>query len=181
MGEFTKSLGNPASIARFVSCKKKGGAFILLSEKIELVLDVFEQSKIDLNWFESQKEADENKENTINHELAGVGVKNKTPPKYKERARLATELQDVLISRRLAKDGIAVHKPLVDFVESDIGKSAINALKQKLGEVRKAEGNQVDRKFFPRQTENAAPVNVEQQKKLDALINDWKRKSHSKY
>ena len=147
---------------------------IKLSDKIELILGIFSQCKTEYTWYASQLEAEENKENTLRHELEGVGINHRTPPGYRERARLATELQETLIARRAAKDYVAITKPMADFLSTEIGKKLINNLQQLLGEARKAESKLIDRRFRKRQTENSAPENPEFKKKLDLLISEWK-------
>ena len=111
-------------------------AQIKLSERIELILSILNQCKSDHIWYTSQLETEENKGNTLRHELEGVGVNHRTPPGYRERARLATELQAALIARRAAKDYIAITKPMADFLASDIGKNMVHQLQQQLGETR---------------------------------------------
>ena len=152
-------------------------AELKLSQKIELILGILNQCKTDHIWYISQLEAEENKENTIRHEIEGVGLSNRTPPGYKERARLATELQAALISRRVAKDYVAITKPMADLLATDAGKNMINQLQKQLGETRKAEYKLVDRRFRKRQTENTAPENSELRKSLDTLIKEWKGNS----
>ena len=151
-------------------------AKIKLSEKVELVLGIFAQCKTDYNWYASQMEVEENKENTLRHEIEGVGINNRTPPGYRERARLATELQEALIARRVAKDYVTITKPMADFLSTDIGKKMINNLQQLLGDARKAEAKLLDRRFQKRQTINIAPENAELNKSLDSLIKEWKKK-----
>ena len=152
-------------------------AQIKLSEKIELVLAILNQSKSDYTWYASQLEVEENKENTLRHEIEGVGINHRSPPGYRERARLATELQEALIARRAAKDYVAITKPMADFLSVEIGKSLINHLQKLLGETRKAESKLVDRRFNKRKTDNTAPENPELKKNLDALICEWKANS----
>jgi len=152
-------------------------AQIKLSEKIELILGILSQCKSDYSWYASQLEVEENKENTLRHEIEGVGINHRTPPGYRERARLATELQEALIARRAAKDYVAITKPMADFLITDIGKKMVNQLQQLLGEARKSESKLVDRRFLKRQTENIAPENLELKKNLDKLIREWKDNS----
>ena len=155
-----------------------------LSEEIEAILYFFERCKLDNKWHEGQYEVEENRENTLRHEIEGIGVKFRSPPNYKDRARLATELQEALIARRLSKDLIAIHKPLVDFADSEVGKNAINQLKQKLGEVRKLETNAANRIFYKRKTDNDAPENettMANKANLDKMIRDWKQKTKVKH
>ena len=83
----------------------------------------------------------------------------------------------LLISRRISKDIISINQPVVIFADSDVGKNAINALKNVLGEVRKAEEKMDGRQFFKRRTENVAPENPVLKKNLESLIKDWKKSS----
>ena len=75
----------------------------MLSEKIKLAIDLLEQCHSDYTWYKAQLEADQNKENTIRHELEGIGITHRKPPGYKERARLATDYQNVLIHTELQR------------------------------------------------------------------------------
>ena len=97
-----------------------------LSEKLELILGLCEQCKSDYNWYKKQQEAEEGKQNNIQHELEGVGSTNQSPPAYKERARLATEYQSILIARRIAKDNKQLNEPVAIFLDSETGRNAIN-------------------------------------------------------
>jgi len=148
---------------------------IRLSEKLELVLGILNQCKTDYAWYTAQLEAEEKRDNTLRHELEGVGVDHRKPPGYKERARLATELQNVLIARRIAKDHVLLNKPIADFLDSDVGKNMINQLRQKLGETRRVESKMIGRKFYKRRTESSAPENPELRKSLDKLIRESKK------
>jgi hypothetical protein len=94
---------------------------------------------------------------------------------------LATELQEALISRRISKDNVALHLGMVEFVNSDVGKNAIKALQQRLGDARKVESKMDGRRFMPRQTENTSPVNEEQNKNVEKLIQSWNRSTKSKH
>ena len=152
---------------------------IKLSEKIELILGIFSQCKSDHTWYASQLEAEVNKENTLRHEIEGVGINHRTPPGYHDRAKLATELQEALIARRVAKDYVSITKPIADFLSTEIGRKMINNLQQLLGDARKSESKLVDRRFRKRQTVNMAPENPELKKSLDALINEWKKSCKS--
>ena len=148
----------------------------MLSEKIKLVIGILEQCSTDYTWYKAQLEAEQNKENTIRHELEGVGITHRKPPGYKDRAKLATDYQNVLITRRLAKDKVLLNEPVASFLDSDIGIKAVNQLKRVLGEVRKVESKMVDREFMPRYTENSAPTNHELEKSLEKMIREWKKK-----
>ena len=141
-----------------------------LSEKIEITINILEQCKKDYGWYEEKLKEEERKKTDIMHELEGVGVDNKTPPHYGKRASLATQLQDVLISRRIIKDNLIINEPLFELADSGQGKDIINKLKGKLGEVRKAEAYTEDRKYNKRAI-SQAPGNPA----LEKLIREWKR------
>ena len=147
-----------------------------LSEKIEVIISLLEQSKSDFEWYDRQVNLEENRKNNITHEIEGVNSPDSKPPSYKKRASLATELQKCLISRRIAKDTRETNRPITDFLTSDVGKSALNALKQCLGDVRKLEKNMTLRRYYVRPTENTEVINENAKKNLDELIKEWKRK-----
>lgn len=147
-----------------------------LSEKVELVLNFLEQCKSDHTWYTKQLEVEQKKENTLRHELEGVGITHRTPPGYKDRARLATDYQTVLIARRIAKDHVMLNEPIVQFLDSEVGKSAVKQLRQRLGEMRKVESRMIDRKFYTRRAENTAPVNEDLKRNLDRMIQEWKKR-----
>ena len=146
-----------------------------LSEKIELIIFILEQSKSDFEWYNKQVSLEENRRNNISHELEGVDSVDAKPPSYKERASLATELQKCLIARRIAKDFREINRPLSDFIESDAGKNSLRALKQCLGDVRKIEKNMKVRRYYNRPVENNGCLNENAKKNLDILIKDWKK------
>lgn len=60
-------------------------------------------------------------------------------PDYKERAKIATQLQKCRQDRRTSKDTIEILEPLVSYLDTDNGKKAINLMKEVLGRTRKAE------------------------------------------
>lgn len=70
------------------------------------------------------------------------------PVKYKERARLATKLQEVRRQRRTAKDINELTK-IIAIWEKD-NQSIIGSLQRLLGDVRKAEKKQQNRTYVPR-------------------------------
>jgi hypothetical protein len=152
---------------------------VKLSEKVELILDILDQCVKDYKWYKAQLEADENKVNTLRHELEGVGINHRKPPGYNDRARIATELQTVLISRRVSKDNIALNEPMVCLINSDVGKNIINQLRQRLGETRKIESKNSGRIFYRRQTENSSPENQELKRNLNKLIHQWKKRNNT--
>jgi hypothetical protein len=153
---------------------------MLLSEKIELIIYIFEQSKSDFEWYDKQVNLEENRKNNINHEIEGVGNPDSKPPSYSKRASLATELQKCLIARRIAKDVREINRPVFDYSNTDVGKTTLNFLKQCLGDVRKIEKNMKERRYFHRPTENSECLNESAKKNLDELIRDWKKSRKNK-
>lgn len=147
-----------------------------LSEKIELIIFLLEQSRSDFDWYDRQTVLEENKQNNLTHEIEGVNTPDCKPPPYKKRASLATELQKCLLVRRAAKNEREINRPIMEFVESDIGKSALNALRKRLGDVRKIENNMSVRRYYARTTENAESLNADAKKNLEELIKAWKQK-----
>lgn len=139
-----------------------------------MIIYILEQCKIDVQWYQEQLKDEERRENNILHELEGVATEDGCPPKYDQRATLATQLQNTLIARRIAKDNITINQPIVDFINSEIGREAINKLKQKLGEIRKIEKNLHERIYHKRKTDDI-PNNPIMKQNLNKLIRDWKK------
>ena len=142
-----------------------------LSERIELTIYVLEQGKSDYEWYIKRQKDEEYRRTDLIHELEGAGVDNILPPKYEQRAQLATKLQHSLLARRIAKDAVDIYEPIFDLLESDMGKNFLNKLKVTLGEVRKRENNKTGRKYFRRAADeppNAHPA-------FEKLIREWKQ------
>lgn len=151
-----------------------------LSEKIELILSILNQCPEDVRYYQSRlDEADAEKVN-LEHELEGVGVENRTPPKYEQRAAIATKLQDTLKKRRVAKDIIRVNEPLLEFINSDVGIRTLRQLEQTLGKLRHVE-KQMDERIFRKRVANQDVTIVNQNKNIDKLIKDFKRKGRKKH
>lgn len=66
---------------------------------------------------------------------------------YKERARVATQLAATRKLRRASKDTVEVLDPLMDFLESDKGKSLMNLMRETLGKTRKVEEKMRNRAY----------------------------------
>jgi hypothetical protein len=146
-----------------------------LSEKIELIIFILEQSKSDFEWYDKQVYLEENKRNNLLHEIEGVEFPDAKPPSYKKRASLATELQNNLITRRISKDAREANRPIAEFVVSDCGKKTLNALRQRLGDVRKIEKGMNNRRYYHRLTENETCLNDNAKENLEKLIKDWRK------
>ena len=146
-----------------------------LSERIELVISIFEACKSDNDWYEQQQTKSEFEITNLNHELEGVGEENRSPPGRGERTKIAAKLQKALMQRRVAKDAIRAGQPVLKFMESDIGQKALNQLRQTLGELRRVERSMSERKYAPR-TLARAPGNPEMERNLEKLIREWKQR-----
>lgn len=70
------------------------------------------------------------------------------PVKYKERARLATKLQNIRRERRAAKDMIRVMEDIAAWIDSN--SAIIKSLERLLGSVRKAESKLDNRMYINR-------------------------------
>lgn len=69
---------------------------------------------------------------------------------YKERAKVATQLARCRQKRREHKDTVEVLEPLVEFLESEKGKTLLNMMRETLGKVRKIERSMETRTYIPR-------------------------------
>lgn len=75
---------------------------------------------------------------------------------YKERAKVATQLQKCRQTRRQHKDTAEILEPLVQYIESERGKQLMNCLREALGKTRKAEEKMKSRMYWPRELEQGA-------------------------
>lgn len=69
---------------------------------------------------------------------------------YQERAKIATALKRCRKARRVCKDTAEVLNPLVEFLESDRGKTLYNLVREALGKTRKVEERMETRVYIPR-------------------------------
>lgn len=69
---------------------------------------------------------------------------------YRERAKVATQLAQCRRIRRECKDTVEVLEPLVQFLESDKGKTLYNLVRETLGKTRKVEERMETRVYIPR-------------------------------
>jgi glycerol-3-phosphate cytidylyltransferase-like family protein len=116
----------------------------------------------------------EREENNLIHALEGVSGESKSPPRYKERATIATKLQNTLIKRRIAKDYTIAYKVLISYLDSEDGRRVINKFKYVLGEIRKTESMMENRTYRERDID-VAPMNPVLKKDLEKLIAEWKQ------
>ena len=152
-----------------------------LSKKIELIICILEESMSDAKWFQRQQKEAEAEMTNLEHELEGVGVVHRSPPKDNDRRKLATKYQNERIRRRVAKDAVRVNEPLALFVESDVGAKAINRMRQVLGDVRKHETNMDNRVYSNRKVDNHSANNPQSNQQFNKLLRDWKRKNKNKH
>lgn len=69
---------------------------------------------------------------------------------YKQRARMATKIAKCRQERRDSKDTVQILQPLMDYLDSDKGKQAINLMRETLGKTRKAEQQMLTRTYRAR-------------------------------
>ena len=79
--------------------------------------------------------------------------------KYKERAKVATRLEQCRKARRHHKDMVELLEPLIIQLDSDYGKKFINLLKDALGKTRKIEEKKQCRMYFQKVSPNTAATN----------------------
>lgn len=75
---------------------------------------------------------------------------------YKERAKIATKLTKCRKLRRESKDRAEILLPLVNFLESDKGKTMMNLINETLGKTRKIEEKKENRTYKYKVLENAS-------------------------
>lgn len=115
-----------------------------LIEKISGLLKGIEKAKVDYTFAVDELTRCEQLTQDYLHKLE---LEN---PKYHEFARIGSALGRCRIDRRNAKDTIARYQPVVDFLETEKGKSAVSQLQLLLGALRKAEKQTFDRVYTPR-------------------------------
>ena len=69
---------------------------------------------------------------------------------YKERAKIATQLSRCRQKRRECKDTVEILEPLVQFLDTDKGKTLFNLMREVLGKTRKVEERMGTRIYVPR-------------------------------
>lgn len=75
---------------------------------------------------------------------------------YRGRAKVATQLSKARQERRAHKDMVVVLEPIVQFLDSDKGKTLLNLMREVLGKTRKAESYLETRSYIPRVLKNTA-------------------------
>lgn len=114
------------------------------SDQISTFLKFLEGIEKDYNWaLEEESKADGESQDWL-HQLELLSLS------YHDQAKIARQLKECRIRRRMMKDTIQVYTPIVDFIESDKGKMLISQLQQVLGKVRKEERRLEERTYTPR-------------------------------
>lgn len=115
-----------------------------LNEQISDLLKALEQAKADYTFAQEELIRCEQLTQDYLHklELEDSG--------YHECARIAREISQCRRDRRNAKDAITRYQPVVDFLETEKGKSAVGQLQQLLGALRKTGKQLCDRVYTPR-------------------------------
>lgn len=103
------------------------------SDCISNFLNMVQDAETDYEWnYEEVHRLDEETQDLL-HTLE---LEN---PCYKETAKIGTKLKRCRQLRRESKDTTLILQPLIDFIDSDKGRQAINLMKEMLGKTRKAE------------------------------------------
>ena len=114
------------------------------SDQISTFLKFLEGIEKDYNWaLEEESKADAESQDRL-HQLELLDFS------YHDHARIARQLKECRIRRRMMKDTIQVYTPIVEFIESDKGKMLISQLQQVLGKVRKEERRLEERTYTPK-------------------------------
>lgn len=114
------------------------------SGSISEVISMMENAKRDYEWNLKEVQRLESLTQDYLHHLELDGLN------YKERAKVATQLAACRQERRNHKDMVISLEPLVDYLETDRGKTMLNMLKEALGKTRKIEKYMETRKYYPR-------------------------------
>jgi hypothetical protein len=138
-----------------------------LSEQIELIINIMTQSVADYDWYTQALSDCDAEQNNLLHAFEGIleDRQEVVLPTANEQRRLATKMTHCRSKRRSAKDLLRTHFPLSNYTKSDSGRAFLNAMKNVLGEVRKAEKQIEDRRYYGRDTETAPP-----NEKLETMI-----------
>lgn len=123
---------------------KKTGAPPRFSDGISAVCTMMDNAVKDYAWNSEQMTRMEQLTQDYLHKLELEDLS------YSERARLATQLRDCRKIRREHKDTKEILEPLVQFLESDKGRSMMNLLRETLGKTRKTELKMEGRVYRPR-------------------------------
>lgn len=115
-----------------------------LSELISEFLKLLERIEKDYAWAIQEEVQAENLTQDYLHQLELLSLT------YHERSKIAKKLSECRIQRRAMKDTIMLNGPVVEFLETEKGKSLIAQLQQVLGKVRKGERIIKERTYTPK-------------------------------
>ena len=114
------------------------------SECISSFCRLMERAKADYIWNYEQVNRMDRLTQDYLHKL------DLDPIGYKERAKVATQLAKCRQARREHKDTAEILEPLVQFLESEKGKTLLNLMREVLGKTRKVEERMETRMYVPR-------------------------------
>lgn len=103
------------------------------SEQISAFLRFLERIEKDYAWALQEESKAEAESQDRLHQLEFLGLS------YHDQSKIAKQLKECRIRRRVMKDTILVYTPIMEFIESEKGKMLIGQLQQVLGKVRKEE------------------------------------------
>lgn len=113
-----------------------------LSEQISTFLKLIDATEQAYPYIEEQLTTQDKLTQDYLHQLELENLK------YKDRAKVATQLSLNRKKRRAYKDSLEEIQPIIDYISNN--KKVINDLKRLLGEVRKQEKKHTNRKYFPK-------------------------------
>ena len=114
------------------------------SQCISQFCSMMEEAKRDYAWNSDEVRRMEALTQDLLHrlELEDLG--------YKDRAKVATQLARCRQSRRDSKNMVEVLSPLVQFLESDKGRTMMNMMRETLGKTRRVEERMKNRRYIHR-------------------------------
>lgn len=122
--------------------KNKVPSTPFMSEQISGFLNFLTQSERDLAW--NQRELDRLDKLTQDY-LHKLELGNLS---YDEKRKIGPQLEKIRKQRREHKDSIEVLKPIIEFLNTEIGRKSRNMLNERLGQVRKVEKSLGERMYY---------------------------------
>ena len=122
----------------------KANANPAFSDTISAFISMMENAKSDYEWNGQEVvRLDALTQDYLHHlELDGLD--------YKERAKVATQLANIRRERRNHKDMTISLAPLVEYLNTERGKTMLNMMRETLGKTRKIEKYMETRRYYPR-------------------------------
>lgn len=121
----------------------------MTSERISEFLSVINEARSRYDYAKQQMDKCEQATQDILHKIELGNLK------YKERARAATQLQQIRQDRRYYKNIYEQYEPLVAFLENQQYRKAVNVLSSDvLGQIRKVEKYHENRTYKPKIIKN---------------------------